>query len=127
MRISTIKTDPGHANFAMNRQCEVHVDGRVLTNCFMADEEAGEASYYVYDQLGNPVIVGCELLRRTVTGVVVKIVDITPAIKLAVDDQVTPVLKRLLQHPLFEGCAPTEPPPDKIAVAADVMVRDLRT
>lgn len=107
MRISTHKTDPGYANYLAHQRYEVCVDGRVLTCCFMADDELGQASYYVVDQLGKPVIECGTQLTRTVLGAV-KIVDIAQSLENKVFAQSTEVL------------------PDKIAVAPDVMVRDLR-
>lgn len=102
MRISVDERDPGYAN-SLGRQFEVRVDDRVLTHCFMADEEAGEAAYNVVDQLGRHVwgVPGNGLLTRTVRGRV----------------QITDITDRRAMSP---------EPPIKIAVAPDVMVRDLR-
>lgn len=98
MRVSCDESDPGYANYIPGRY-RVEVDGRRLAQCFMADEEVGEAAYTVVDQLGKLVIVGDEMLTATARGRV-QIIDMTEPVKAE--------------------------PPIKIAVAPDVMVRDLR-
>ena len=127
MRVSVDESDPGYAN-CCGRQFEVRVDGRVLTNCVTADEESGWAQYHVVDQLGLHVLVDCEFLTRTVRGVV-QIVDVTfrnavaAGFARATIESIESALP--LENKVFVQS--TERPADKIAVAPDVIVRDLRT
>ena len=127
MRVSVDESDPGYANFR-GRQFEVHVDGRVLTNCVTADEESGWAQYNVVDQLGKPVLLYREPVTRTVRGVV-QIVDVTfrnavaaGFVRATIESVETAIS---LENKVFVQS--TDQSADKIAVAPDVMVRDLRT
>jgi hypothetical protein len=128
MRVSVYESDPGYAN-SQGRQYEVRVDGRVLTNCVTADEESGWAQYHVVDQLGLHVLVDREFLTRTVRGVV-QIVDVTfrdavaAGFVRATIESVESIETTIpLENKAFVQSTDR---PDKIAVAPDVIVRDLR-
>lgn len=59
MRISTEPSDPGFANYNPDKKILVYLDGRLVPNAVMADEELGLVAYIEHYPLAPASIKEC--------------------------------------------------------------------